>query len=459
MSTDTTALYPTMAAALQHDSRIETARRLIREAHAEYREQLDAPRPGKLSYDDLLGDFAALRGAPLFYRYLGSGLGNGALVELADGSVKYDFISGIGVHGWGHGSDLLLEAGLDAALGDTVMQGNLQQNPVSVDVSRLLLELTQPSRLAHVLLTTSGAMANENALKIAFQARAPANRVIGFEGNFCGRSLALAQVSDKPQYRDGLPQTLAVDYIPFYDANDPCGSTEHACAALEHVLARYPGQHAVFMAELIQGEGGYYPAPREFFVRLFERCRAANVLIHVDEIQTFGRTEEAFAFRHVDLAEYVDLVSVGKITQICATLFTDAISPRPGLVSQTFTGSTHALHAARAILTELSKPGVRVRGLSCCQALREHLVTLAVEHPDLATGPFGYGGMVAFTPYGGERDRVLDLARRLFDAGVIAFVCGASPMRLRFLPPIGVVSLHDVDAVAAILTRCLEEGA
>ena len=64
-------------------------------------------------------------------------------------------------------------------------------------------------------------MANENALKAAFQKRFPANRVLAFEHGFAGRTLALSQVTDKPAYRKGLPETLAVDHIPFFDPARP----------------------------------------------------------------------------------------------------------------------------------------------------------------------------------------------------------------------------------------------
>ncbi len=52
---------------------------------------------------------------------------NGSFVELADGSVKLDFIVGIGVHGMGHSHPANVAATVDAAIEDTVMQGNLQQ--------------------------------------------------------------------------------------------------------------------------------------------------------------------------------------------------------------------------------------------------------------------------------------------------------------------------------------------
>src|SRR5579859_3355188 len=58
----------------------------------------------------LAAAIAARRGRPLFYDgIVGSGLGKGALVELADGSVKYDFITAIGTNFFGHGDPDLLE--------------------------------------------------------------------------------------------------------------------------------------------------------------------------------------------------------------------------------------------------------------------------------------------------------------------------------------------------------------
>ena len=82
----------------------------------------------------------------MYYPYLGSGIGRGALVELADGSVKYDFITGIGVHYMGHNHPALLEAGVDAALTNTVMQGNLQQNVESARLVERDPQLILPAR-------------------------------------------------------------------------------------------------------------------------------------------------------------------------------------------------------------------------------------------------------------------------------------------------------------------------
>ena len=79
-------------------------------------------------------------------------------------------------------------------------------------------------------------MANENALKIAFQKNAPATRLLAFDRCFAGRSLIFSQVTDKPVFREGLPLNQAVDYIPFYDPERPEESTREAVLALKKPL-------------------------------------------------------------------------------------------------------------------------------------------------------------------------------------------------------------------------------
>ncbi len=209
---------------LAGDPRVRQARELLAAARREHQQKLTGIKPSDpaltVSYAKLIEEFSRARGGGLYFPYLGSGLGNGALVELADGSVKYDFISGIGVHFLGHGHDLLLQSSITAALSDTVMQGNLQQNTNSATVVANLLRLAANagSRLVDCFLSTSGAMANENALKLMFQHKPGGTRMLAFEHCFCGRSMVLAQMTDKAQYRAGLPTTLAVDYVPFFDA-------------------------------------------------------------------------------------------------------------------------------------------------------------------------------------------------------------------------------------------------
>ena len=461
------------------DERVTQAKRLIQEALADHQRRLTGVRPPSDDladpYQRMLESFGAMRGGALIWPYLGSGFGNGALVELADGSVKYDFITGIGVHAWGHSHPDIVAAAIDAALSDTIMQGNLQQNVRSVELVKLLLDAangadnpaadnapTSGCRLEHCLLTTSGAMANENALKILFQHKAPADRLIAFEHCFMGRTLVLAQLTDKPAYRDGLPTTIAVDYVPFFDPDDPEGSTRRALDTLRSHLARHPGRHAAMCFELVQGEGGYYPGDRAFFEALMNELREHEVPVMVDEIQTFGRTSRLFAYQHFGLDEYVDVVTIGKLSQVCATLFTDAVKPRPGLLSQTFTGGTAAICASKTIIAGLLGggyygPSGRIARLN--RHFTQRLSNLAETRPDAVRGPFGIGVMIAFTAFGGDVDATKALIKALFDAGVLAFVAGSNPTRTRFLVPIGAVTEQDIDAVCGILETTIDQVA
>jgi len=414
----------------------------------------------RIPYDELLKQFGEIRGGALFYSYLGSGVGKGPLVELADGSVKYDFISGIGVHHWGHSHPDLVAACLDAALRDTVMQGNLQQDRESAELAKTLLAAAnmKGANLKHCFFTTSGAMANENALKIIFQKRYPADRLLAFEGCFMGRTLALAQITDKPAYREGLPPTLSVDYLPFFDPRQPEESKKRAVDRLKRVLERYPGRHAAMALELVQGEGGFNPGETDFFRAIMEVLKESGPAVLVDEIQTFGRTTELFAFQHYGLDELVDVVTIGKLSQVCATFFREDFKPRPGLLSQTFTGSSSMIAAARVIVRGLLEedffgPDGRISRFH--DHFVERLRQIDGRHPGLISGPFGIGAMIAFTPFGGDPEKVKRFIHALFDAGVVSFYAGSEPTRVRFLIPVGAVTFEDIDAVASIVESTL----
>jgi 4-aminobutyrate aminotransferase-like enzyme len=462
------------AKAMAEDPRVAEAKRLLRETLRDHQAGLTGIRPPdpelRQGYAETLARFGGLRGAALYYPYLGSGMGRGALVELADGSVKYDFITGIGVHYMGHNHPSLLEAGVDAALDNTVMQGNLQQNAQSEELLALLLRAAnragasgKSAGLAHGFLTSSGAMANENALKIIFQKKFPAHRVLAFEHCFAGRTIALSQVTDKAAYRQGVPETLAVDYVPFYDEARPAESTAEAVAAVQAHMDRHPGAHACMIFELIQGEGGgYLPGTSEFFRALMEPLRKAGVAVLADEIQTFGRTSEFFAFQHFGLEEYVDVVTLGKLSQACATLIREEYKPRAGLVSQTFTAPSVAIRSALVILEYMETQGLlgadgKIMRLSRC--FTDKLRDLSQRRPDLSAGPYGMGGMIAFTPLGGDPDGVAKYLKNLFEAGVIGFIAGGKPAKARFLLPVGGVEEADIEAVFPILERVLVETA
>ena len=430
-------------------------------------------------YEALLARAAAAKGRPLLYPYLGSGAGNGPLVELSDGSVKWDMITGIGVHFFGHGHPELIRAGLGAATGSTTKHGNLLSGFEPYGFLETLLERAgRHSRLREGFATTSGAIANESALKICYQKHAPASRVLAFKNCFMGRSVTMAQIGDSAAGREGIPLTTQVDYMPFWndDAVEKVGGAknfiDHACWRLEQYAERYPGMHACFIFELVQGEGGFNTAPREFFTALMDVCRDKNIAIWDDEIQTFGRTGSMFAFETYDLGDYVDVFCVGKMTQACATLWTEDYAPKPGLLSGTFTGSSQDFAVGTRMLEMLSEggyydsePGMAGQGDGLIAqhhaAFRERVRALMDRHPEWfpavpfgGPNPGGIGGMCRFTPFGGEKSKIIAAAKAIYDEGAVLFWCGHGPYHLRMLPPLGVMRLDQWPGVF----ECVERG-
>jgi len=413
-----------------------------------------------------------LRGRPTMYPYVGAGIGNGALVQLADGSVKWDMISGIGVNAFGHSDARMVEAALESAMSDVCMQGHLQHNADILAVAQILAaQAGRSSRLKHCFVTNSGCMANENALKICQQKTKSAPRVIAFSDCFMGRSTTMSQIGDTAAYRQGLVQNILVDYMPFYDANLGPRSTEIAIWHLKQLVERYPKQHSCFVMEVVQGEGGFNVAPREFLESLMKICRESGIPVWVDEIQSFGRTENMFAFETMGLGEYIDVATVGKLTQVCACLFTEELNPAAGLLAGTFSSSTSAYHVGRRALEILRDggyygPAGRIAKLH--QAFRECAEDLVRRRPEFFPPVLdgfgrpttamvgGIGGMMRLSPLGGCKDALNALLKIMFEEGVIALTCGHGPYHLRLLPPIGVMEPAQFKPVFAVIERSLE---
>lgn len=460
--------YPenTVAKEFFEDDRIQKALSLISETLRDHHKKISGLKTGKSGtenfYNTLIQEVSQNRGGNLFYKYIGSGFGNGPFVELADGSVKYDFITGIGVHYFGHSHKDLILASVMGALENTPMQGHLQQNYSSAILIKLILEHANKynAGLAHVFLSSSGAMANENALKIAFQKRTPASRILSFEKCFSGRTLGLSFVTDKAAYRQGLPKTLDVDYLPFYDEKSPDESTQKCLDTMKKYFKRYPKQHACLLFEPILGEGGSWAGSTKFFTSVINLAKENGLSIICDEVQTFGRTEELFAFQYYGLNELVDIVTIGKMSQVCATIFREDHKPGTGLISQTFTSSSPIINASIEVINKMTTesflgPEGKINKIG--KYFRKLLTDISSKYPTKLSGPFGVGAMVAITVFQGDAKKSLDFTYKLYDAGVLSFTAGDSPTRVRFLVPMGAIEEKHIDEVCNIISKLLSE--
>ncbi|MDP1660491.1 MAG: aminotransferase class III-fold pyridoxal phosphate-dependent enzyme, partial [Phycisphaerales bacterium] len=347
----------------------------------------------------------------------------------------------------------------------------------------LLRLAKRSSRLAHVYPSTSGAMANENALKVCYQKHAPASRVLAFKDCFMGRSVTMSQIGDAAGNRQGIPLSTLVDYIPFYDevaaeqlVAGAAGRARHidGCVRqLVQLVERYPKQHACFIFELVQGEGGFNTGPRDFFKALMDVCKASNIAVWDDEIQTFGRTESMFTYEMLDLGDYVDVFCVGKMTQACATLYSADYNPQPGLLSGTFVSGPAQFAAGNEVLKRLENgPWYGTDGAFAkhWRQFAQHVNALIAKYPawfpatsakygKLPPLVGGVGGMMKFTPFAGDKERVNKACKLMFEEGVMSFIAGHGPYHVRMLPPLPVFNEKDWPRVFACIERGLARAA
>ncbi len=410
----------------------------------------------KKAFDEI----AKYRGRPLFYPFLSTGAGRGVYVEVEDGSVKLDLINGIGIHIFGHSHPRILAASVRGALSDVVMQGNLEPGGEYATMGKKLVELAgKQSRLKYAWLSTCGTMANENALKMARQKHSPAKMIMAMEHAFAGRSQAMAEVTDNPSYRQGLPEYREVLRIPFYDANNP-KSSENALKIMKEHVAKFDKQIATFVFEPMLGEGGYRRAPREYFVPMLEFCKQQNIAIWFDEVQTFMRTGELFAFETLDLGKYVDICTVAKTLQTGATLYTEEYNPKPGLVSGTFSGASAAISAGIESLNMLVNENYLGPKGKINQIHNDFVAMLNRLNDTTCKGQVreagGMGLMLAFTPLDGGKDTVNTLLQKFYKNGLIAFSCGQNPYRVRFLVP-AIIEPKDIELAGKIIEKSIHE--
>jgi len=197
--------------------------------------------------------------------------------------------------------------------------------------------------------------------------------------------------------------------------------------------------------------------------------------VWIDEVQTFGRTNQMFHFQHLDLGQYIDVVTIGKMSQTCACLITEEFNPKPGLLSGTFIGGAVELQVGKRVIERLRDGGYygndgKIARLQ--QAFRQNAKAFSEKHKNWfppipghgglsRSAEFygGVGGMMRLTPFGGEKAKVIKTLNAMFAEGVIAFYCGHGPYHIRFLPPVGVMQPQQFRDVFEIMETAFAKAA
>jgi acetylornithine aminotransferase len=155
-------------------------------------------------------------------------------------------------------------------------------------------------------------------------------------------------------------------------------------------------------------------------------------------------TTELFAFQHFGLDDFIDVVTVGKSAQVCATLFTEEYNPRPGLLSQTFISSTSELFGARVIIRGLMEGDYFVADGKISRFhdhFEKHLISIAERHHGLVAGPYGIGAMIAFAPFDGDPEKIKRLIHALSTRSDSSYA--GQSVQGSLLIPIGATTFDD----------------
>jgi 2,2-dialkylglycine decarboxylase (pyruvate) len=256
----------------------------------------------------------------------------GCWLTCEDGRRILDFTSGQMCATLGHGHPAILDAMRDA--GDRVV--HLFSGFLSRDVTELARELMTilPAPLARAMFLSTGAEANEAALRLA-KLHTEGHEVLAFAGSWHGMTAGAAASTysaGRRGYGPSMPGTMALPTpnayrCPIAHCRERCDMT---CldAGMALADAQSVGAPAAVIAEPILSAGGIVPLPEGYLERLQEHCRERGMLLVLDEAQTaLGRVGAMFAFeRHGVVPDVLTLSkTLGGGLPLSATVTTDAI--------------------------------------------------------------------------------------------------------------------------------------
>ncbi len=407
-----------------------------------------------------LKEYEQLKGRGFFYQFMASGKGHGPFVEMIDGSIKYDLINGIGVNLLGHSHPIYIKANLEAATSDTMMTGNLLSYQEPYELSKVLIEAVKKSPLRHFWFSCSGSFANDTALKILWQKKAPNYRLIAFQKSFAGRSIAMQDVTYNPAYREGMPNSIPVDHVPHYNYQDPNNALKNTLQALDNLIKNNGNIYCAITIELIQGEAGFIFGTKEYYTGIFKWAKAHGLYVWIDEVQSFARTHQLFAYQMFGLDEYVDIVTVGKVLQACGTFYSEELNPKPGLIAGTFNGSVASMNAGKAIVRYLLEGNFygengRIKELE--NKFKDHFHRLSTSSCKGKIPYYGgVGTMLSFEVGDASLELTNKFMKKLFENGIITFSAGKEPTRIRFLLPLALLDEH-IQEIFSILEKTILE--
>ncbi len=339
-----------------------------------------------------------------------------------------------------------------------------------VELAEKLNELAPGETAKKSIFVTTGAEAVENAVKIA-RAHTHRRGVIGFHGGFHGRTLLTMGLTGKMSPYKNLfgPFPGEVYHVP-YPIDYHGVSAEDSLKAIDTLFKVdiAPTDVAAIIIEPVQGEGGFYPASREFMHAIRNLCDEHGIVLIVDEVQTgFARTGRFFCSEYAEIEP--DLMTVAKGLAggfpLSAVVGKADImdAPLAGGLGGTFAGSPLACAAALAVIDVIAEEKLVERARYIADLFSDNLTDLQNMYPDVIGDiRANRGAMIAMelVKNGDAEQPDTELTKALitlaYQNGLVLLSCGSRGNVIRFLPAL-TISDELINEGLGILESCFKE--
>jgi len=369
--------------------------------------------------------------------------GEGVHLYDIEGKEYLDFISGIGVFALGYGNKEYNDA-LKEQIDKITHTSNMFYNVPAIEAAKKLKEVSGMDR---VFFTNSGAEAVEGAIKAArkyayLKDGCTDHEIIALEHSFHGRTMGALAVTGKKAYREAFEPLIG--NVHFAEMND-----------FDSVKNLVNDKTCAIIMETVQGEGGIYPADKEFIEAVYALCQEKDILLILDEIQCgMGRCGAYFAWQLYDVKPDIMLTAkaVGGGVPVGAFLLGEkaaSASLVAGDHGTTYGGNPLACAAVKKTLDLFEENHIIEHVNSVGKYLEDALSKVADNHACIITrrGKGLMQGLAFDKPVG-------NIIKCAMDKGLLLISAGTDV--IRFLPPL-IITEKDVDTMIAILEEAIKE--
>ena len=387
----------------------------------------------------------------------------------ADGKRYLDFFGGIVTISVGHCNEQVTRKVHEQLDRLQHVSSVFATEPMAALAARIA-SLTPEGRLTKSFFTNSGTEANETAI-LAARCYTGASEIVALRHSYHGRSSLAMTLSGQAPWRSfGNPQAGVVHAHSPYCYRCALGLTYPSCELRcardveELIRTTTSGRVAAFIAEPIQGIGGFITPPREYFAIVAEIVRRHGGIFISDEVQTaWGRTgNKWFGIEHYGVVPEVIVSAKGLANglPVGLTVATPEVADAMrGPTISTFGGNPVAATAARAVIDFIAENNLLANAAETGAYLRARLEELKEKHP-LIGDVRGMGLMQALElvrdrqtkePADSETLQLMEAAR---ENGLLLGKGGLYGNVIRISPPLN-IGKSDVDEFARLLDASL----